>query len=424
MDEKILLQFEVNPYPGVPLDRSPAHVPHSLYSFSATNPFYARDRRVVSTDRLRILDAGCGTGYVSLALAIANPGALVTGIDWSSRSLRVARDRCALHGFRNVEFHECSIADVASLGQQFDLIHCNDALYFSPQPAEGLRALASVLAPAGIIRADLHNARQRQRYLRAQELFRRLGMSSDVPDVAIPKIRRFYEALNNNVLLKSETWRGRVSDGLILANHLLEGDQGFTLAEVFSIIQNAGLEFVTMADSARWNLDALFRNGVCTLEFVLDQIQTREDYFLIYDLMNYNARLYDFWCCHPGNPVVSRIEIRSLKSRALLHPALTVPRFREHLERCATTVHGLRLGPFVPFLGRYEVSYASAALLYQLLDGPQSIQELIDRFEKISPVSFITLAPQPAGDTTALVLDQLVELERLGAVYLIETEES
>src|SRR5260370_12338726 len=43
------------------------------------------------SDNVRILDAGCGTGLSTLALATLNPGASVEGVDFSSRSLDLAR---------------------------------------------------------------------------------------------------------------------------------------------------------------------------------------------------------------------------------------------------------------------------------------------------------------------------------------------
>ena len=44
----------------------------------------------------RVLDIGCGTG--SSTVALAEQGALVTGIDVDAASLRVAHDRCRLYG--------------------------------------------------------------------------------------------------------------------------------------------------------------------------------------------------------------------------------------------------------------------------------------------------------------------------------------
>src|SRR5947209_10606619 len=49
-------------------------------------------------ERLRILDAGSGTGLSTLSLAKLNPGSTVVGVDLSPRSLEVARERAAVAG--------------------------------------------------------------------------------------------------------------------------------------------------------------------------------------------------------------------------------------------------------------------------------------------------------------------------------------
>ena len=49
-------------------------------------------------EKLRILDAGCGTGLSTLALARLNPGSAVLGIDVSPRALELAGKRAAVPG--------------------------------------------------------------------------------------------------------------------------------------------------------------------------------------------------------------------------------------------------------------------------------------------------------------------------------------
>src|ERR1700761_4205647 len=53
-------------------------------------------------ERLRILDAGCGTGLSTLMLARLNPGATVVGVDISPRSLDLARERAEASAFGDV----------------------------------------------------------------------------------------------------------------------------------------------------------------------------------------------------------------------------------------------------------------------------------------------------------------------------------
>lgn len=53
-------------------------------------------------DGAEVLEIGCGTG--SSTLALAEQGARVVGVDILERSIRIAKERCRLHGVENVEF--------------------------------------------------------------------------------------------------------------------------------------------------------------------------------------------------------------------------------------------------------------------------------------------------------------------------------
>ena len=87
------------------------------------------DRRVIvpwldaacRLDGLRILEVGCGTGCSTVALA--EQGALVTGIDVDTGGLRVAHERCRLYGVR-ANLHELNAVEAARHFKtgDFDLI--------------------------------------------------------------------------------------------------------------------------------------------------------------------------------------------------------------------------------------------------------------------------------------------------------------
>ncbi|MBY0260752.1 MAG: methyltransferase domain-containing protein [Phycisphaerales bacterium] len=61
-------------------------------------------------DGARVLEIGAGTG--SGTLAIAEQGAIVTGVDICERSLHVARERLAVHGL-SASLHACQATDIA-----------------------------------------------------------------------------------------------------------------------------------------------------------------------------------------------------------------------------------------------------------------------------------------------------------------------
>jgi len=66
----------------------------------------------------RILEIGCGTGSSSVALA--EQGALLTGIDIDDDALIVARDRCRTHGV-DCEFHSVNAVQY-QLDEDFDFV--------------------------------------------------------------------------------------------------------------------------------------------------------------------------------------------------------------------------------------------------------------------------------------------------------------
>ncbi|MCX8115713.1 MAG: bifunctional 2-polyprenyl-6-hydroxyphenol methylase/3-demethylubiquinol 3-O-methyltransferase UbiG [Burkholderiaceae bacterium] len=93
-----------------------------------------------------VLDVGCGGGI--LADAMARKGARVTGIDLSSKPLKVA-ELHALESGANVEYREISAEALARESPgAFDVVTCMEMLEHVPDPASSVRACAT-LARAG-----------------------------------------------------------------------------------------------------------------------------------------------------------------------------------------------------------------------------------------------------------------------------------
>lgn len=425
-EDDIHEQFEEFPYPGRPIEQPINKHPKFLYGNCISNSFYARDRKLIYSKGMKILDAGCGTGAGTLELAVANPDACVTGIDWSKNSLEVAKKRCSYHGITNVDFKNCSISEISTLEQKFDFISCRDTLYLVPEPSQVLQTMRESLSQGGIIRADLHNARQRYKNHRAQELFTLLGVMSKYSNKdAVDFARTLYESLNDRVFLKSITWNSKnhKSDEIILSNHLLRGDKSFTLREVFTLLQEAGLQLISMVDSIRWDLDALFKTGQCEITRVLDSIKSKEDYFLIYDLLNYNSRLYDFWCCSSDTKTKSRVEFDEQTAAIHLHPVLRANEVRQDFEKMILERRELVLGKYIPLIGQnYRLTTQVTACLYPLLNGPLNIKALAERWQILFPLCPKTLKPVDLIECQQIVKNMVLELERLGALFIIEPD--
>lgn len=96
----------------------------------------------------QILDVGCGGGI--LADAMARLGASVTGIDLSTKALRVAQLHALEAETPNVQYREVSVEALAA--QQpgsFDAVTCMEMLEHVPDPASVVRACAALVRPGG-----------------------------------------------------------------------------------------------------------------------------------------------------------------------------------------------------------------------------------------------------------------------------------
>jgi ubiquinone/menaquinone biosynthesis C-methylase UbiE len=94
-----------------------------------------------------ILEAGCGTGNVAIAIAQLFPETRVVGIDVTEESLRIAKESAAKLGLKNIEFRYSNLLEYdAELGT-FDFIHCQGVIHHLSDPRQGLENLYKYLNP-------------------------------------------------------------------------------------------------------------------------------------------------------------------------------------------------------------------------------------------------------------------------------------
>lgn len=93
----------------------------------------------------RVLDVACGTGAVARAAATAaGPTGRVTGVDLNAGMLEVARRTAP-----EIDWVQADAAALDFEDDMFDVVICQSALMFFPDPAAAIREMARVAKPGG-----------------------------------------------------------------------------------------------------------------------------------------------------------------------------------------------------------------------------------------------------------------------------------
>lgn len=190
----------------------------------------------------RVLDLGCGTGDLALALASRFPGIEFTALDISSNNIEVARrraDECGLEDrivFAAADFTQWP-------GGRFDAILADSVLHLIPgSDLELARKLALHLEPGAILLTVMPAACFRNSLLLVQ---RKLwSMTPQTFDkLALAAARLVYSAESEEILAD------RVGYMRLLPYRLLSNN-------VFRTLNEAGLELLT---SQKWPSPSIFK---------------------------------------------------------------------------------------------------------------------------------------------------------------------
>ena len=97
---------------------------------------------------LKVLDVGCGGGI--LADSMARKGAEVTGIDLSSKALKVAQLHALEASTQGVTYREISAEGLAAEQPgAYDVVTCMEMLEHVPDPSSVVKACSTLVRPGG-----------------------------------------------------------------------------------------------------------------------------------------------------------------------------------------------------------------------------------------------------------------------------------
>ncbi len=211
---------------------------------------------------LRVLVAGGGTGDATVMLAeqmrrLGQPGEIVH-VDRSAASLSIAKARIAARGLA-ARFEEMSLLDLPGSGmEKFDYIDCVGVLHHLPDPAAGLAALVSVLAPGGGLGLMLYAPHGRTGVYMLQDALRLLAPAGRPVRERLDLARRTLKHLPEGAWLRQNR---------SVTDHLAGGDAGlfdlllnprdraFCVPDLASLLQGAGLEVACWLEPLRYDPD-------------------------------------------------------------------------------------------------------------------------------------------------------------------------
>jgi SAM-dependent methyltransferase len=262
-DRQLAAQYEAYPYPA----RDPREEARRLVVGS---PSHLREvdhwifgARRPASQPLNALMAGGGSGDGTIMLAqqmawLDRPGR-VTWLDRSAQARKVATARAAARGLENIIFQEGSILELPGSGLgPFDYIDCCGVLHHLPDPAAGLAALVSVLAPGGGIGLMVYAPHGRTGVYMLQDALRLLAPPEEAPPERVEVAKRLWKQLPETAWLRRNPW---------IEDHVKGGDAGlydlllnprdvaFTVPQLAALIAGAGLRIATLVEPLRYDPD-------------------------------------------------------------------------------------------------------------------------------------------------------------------------
>ena len=260
-DARLAAQYEAYPYPTRDkrdeakrlIIGSPGHLKEiDWWVFGATRP---------ASRPLHALIAGGGTGDATIMLAqqMARAGRAgsVTYLDRSAAAMEVAQGRAATRGLTNIVWEQRSLLDLPGSGLgPFDYVDCCGVLHHLPDPAAGVRALLSVLAPDGGMGLMVYAPHGRTGVYMMQDALRLLAPAEEPPAARMDVARRVLKHMPDSAWLRKNTY---------LSDHTAGGDAGiydlllnprdvsYTVPALAALLEGQGLDITCWLEPMRYD---------------------------------------------------------------------------------------------------------------------------------------------------------------------------
>jgi SAM-dependent methyltransferase len=265
MPDPVRQQYELLPYPARdPRDEAQRLIEGSPSHLLEINHYlYAGARDFAQPFRALVAGGGTGDALIMLAQHLSDrrcPAEIVY-LDLSTASRAIAEQRARVRGLGNIRFVTGSLLDLPRLDLgQFDYVDCCGVLHHLADPAAGLAALTSALAPDGGMGVMVYGTLGRIGVYPMQAMLKTLAAYAPAP--ALTPTAQLVTARDLMKQLPATNWLRR---NPAIGDHLAGGDAGlhdlllhaqdraYNVAELADLAQGAGLEIAAFIEPWRYD---------------------------------------------------------------------------------------------------------------------------------------------------------------------------
>ncbi len=293
--------YNTYPFPPEPLLDEPPPGYNWRWNWTAAYNFCTNYKP--SRQKIRILDAGCGTGVGTEYLIHWNPDAEIVGIDISEKALEIAEKRCNQSGVSlkhpyPITFRQLKLEEASQLAGEFDLINCVGVLHHLPNPIQGIQSLAQKLAKGGIFHIFVYAELGRREIQLMQEAISLLQgeKQGDYRDGVSVGRQLFQNLPPDNRIVQEDKKRWSLEnhrDESFADMYVHPQETDYNINTLFELIDASGLAFLGFSNPQYWQLNRLIGQSSELMERA-EQLSEREYYRLI-ELLDPELTHYEFF---------------------------------------------------------------------------------------------------------------------------------
>lgn len=199
---------------------------------------------------IRVLDAGCGTGNTSVALARRFTRVQFFGLDQSKRSLAEARRMANREGLQNLRFRRWDLMAPLPKMKPFDIVLCLGVLHHTANMKRAIINLRRAMKPSGVLFLWIYGKHGRYRHTlntRALQYLIQAGPKKEALDVAREFVRSAGKRAPISDLLggtpTSETQRDAFESPTWIADQFLNPhEELLDMEELMNLVDQTGFE--------------------------------------------------------------------------------------------------------------------------------------------------------------------------------------